>query len=105
MVEYIKVFPVGSRERKRLEAAAALMEAKSPNGWRYVVRETYFDFGQNWMWTTVICENGSEWGGYQALNPREQEDILMGVEGLEAVVDEVFKDKYCPDRLRVKGVI
>lgn len=96
----IKRFPKGSDEYKRLEAAAAMLNVKSPTKSRYYVGETYFDFGQDWMWTTVLCNNGDKWGGYQALNPAEQEEILLcGMEELDRITDDVLSDKFCPDKL------
>ena len=97
----IKVFGKDSEEYKALNVAAAVLTAKSPNGYRYYVGETYFDYGQDWKWTTVLCE-GDSWGGYQALNPREQEDILLGdVNDIPKVCDEVLSDKFCPDKKKV----
>ena len=49
------------------------------------------------MWTTILCNTGSS--SYQALCPREQEAIILAEDDeLEEIVDEIFKDKYCPDR-------
>ena len=101
----LKVFDHGSRERELLKIAAAVLTFKSPNGWRYYVDETYFDYGQDWKWTTVLCSGGS-FGGYQALNPVEQEEILLGEESFEymgAIADKVLSDKYCPDKVRNAG--
>ena len=94
----ISKFGPGTDERKKLSVAAAVLTAKSPNGYRYYVGETYFDYGQDWMWTTVLCE-GDHWGGYQALNPREQEEILLAdVNEIPAICDGVLADKFCPDK-------
>lgn len=96
----IKRFEPGSDEQKMLAVAAAVLTAKSPNGYRYYVGTTYFDYGQDWKWTTVLCE-GDKWGGYQALNPREQEDILLAdINDIPKICDEVLADKYCPDRVK-----
>lgn len=92
-------FPAGSDEYKRLSAAAAMLTVKSPKKSRYYVGETYFDYGQDWKWTTVLCD-GSEWGSYQALNPREQEEILLcDMSELDKITNEVLADKFCPDHL------
>lgn len=97
----IKRYEPGSPEYQNLARAAALMTGKSPRGYHYTVGDCYFDFGQGWVWTTILSDGG-EWGGYQALNPREQEMIVLAssVAEIEAVVDEVFADKYCPDRIK-----
>ena len=95
MSAYIKTFSPDSYEYSRLKLAAAMMTVKSPNGYVYRVENTYFDFGQDWMWTT-ICRD-SEWGGVQALSPRQHEDIIQA-ENIEQAIDAVFADKWCTDR-------
>ena len=103
MSSYIKIFAPDTPEYARLNEAAALMTEKSPNHWRYYVDETYFDFGQGWKWTTIICKSNSEYTGmyetYQALCPRDHERIILteDSDALAAVVADVFADKYCPD--------
>ena len=94
MDEYISVFAKDSMERKQLEKAAKLMTEKSRRGYQYYVGETYFDFGQNWKWTTILTDD------FQALYPTEQEAIILSdtPEELEAAVDEYFRGKYCPDK-------
>lgn len=97
MSKYIKTFSPESDEYKKLDVAAKLLTVKSPRRYNYRVGETYFDFGQNWVWTTVLCDGG-DWGGYQALNPRNQEAVIEA-DNLEAVVDAILGDKYCPDKV------
>lgn len=99
MNNMIKVFPEGSASRERLKTAASLLSAFSPDKRTYYVSETYFDFGQDWKWTTILC-NGSKWGDYQALNPRNQEDILLAESPTELakVIEDIFNDKFCPDK-------
>ena len=96
----ICIFEKGTEEYKKLEAVAAMLTAFSPNKRRYYVGETYFDYGQDWKWTTVLCEGG-EWGAYQALYPAQQEKIIFFAESakdLAEVVESVFADKFCPDK-------
>lgn len=102
MGAFITVFEKNSFERKKLEQAAKLMTEKSPRHYRYYVGECLFDAGQNWMWTTILTDDG-DFGGFQALYPVNQEAIIMSStpEKLEAEVDKVFADKYCPDKRRV----
>lgn len=97
----IKQYEPGSHEYQNLSRAAALMTGKSPKGYHYKVGDCYFDFGQNWIWTTILSDGG-DYGGYQALNPAEQEKIVLAssIAEIEAVVGEVFADKYCPDRIK-----
>lgn len=99
MGEVITVFEENSWEREKLEQAAKLMTEKSPRHYRYYVGECFFDAGQNWMWTTILTDDG-EYGGFQALYPVDQEAIFLSdtPEKLEAAVDKVFADKYCPDK-------
>lgn len=96
MDEIIKIFEKGTHEYERLEDAARMMTEMSPNEWHYSVQDVYFDFGQGWMWTTVICDDR----GYQALTPKEQISVLYGdlyEEDLEETLNAVFDDKFCPD--------
>ena len=51
---YPRVVLRGTKEYKNLEAVAGLLTAFSPNNARYVVGEVYFDFDQNWIWTTIV---------------------------------------------------
>lgn len=106
-MNHIKVFDKGSAEYVLLEKLALILTFKSPLRYKYRVGETYFDYGQNWVWTTVLCDMGGHGvtGSYQALCPREQEEILLSdgsLESVSAIADEVLSDKYCPDR--EKGV-
>ena len=95
----IKIYNPGTPEHDRLTKAAEIMTARSPRGYKYRVGVTYFDYGQGWEWTTILCDAaGDNLGGYQALNPREHEEILTG--DIEAAVASVFADKYCPDRIK-----
>lgn len=92
MMSAIKVFEKGSDERRALEAAAALFTAY--DGRPHVVDETYFDYGQDWKWTTILYEGGS-FGRVQALTPRDQEDIIAadGLIELATVVNGIIERK------------
>lgn len=96
MAEYIKTFTADSPEYARLAEAAQRMTERSPLGYRYYVSDTYFDFGQGWVWTTIICDNHGEFGGYQALSPRQQEEVITG--DLDTAIDHYFADKWCIDK-------
>ena len=62
----------------------------------FYVKNVYFDFGQNWMWTTICCnylnpifEDDSS---YQILNPKQHEIITMNyVTDLEEVFNDCFE--------------
>lgn len=99
MSAYIKIFEHGSEAREKLNRAAHILTGLSPKGYRYYVGETYFDFGQDWKWTTILCKGG-EFGDYQALSPAEQERIILAdVPELATVAADVLAGKFCPDRL------
>lgn len=100
----IRVFEKDSDEYNKLERMATILALMSPNKYEYSVDETYFDFGQDWTWTTIICKGG-QWGGYQALNPAEQERVIFSdgsIEELLKIAKDVFADKFCPDRISVR---
>lgn len=88
----------GEVERKRLEAAASLLQAYSKNGFIYHVENVYLDFGQDWMWTTIVCYgNDSSW---QVLSPREWTEITSAAT-MEQLVSEVVNmthDRFFLDR-------
>ena len=71
--EYIKVFDRDSKEYEKLKLAADIMSFDT--GISHYVGDTYFDFGQDWKWTTILAKDIT-WGAYQALCPRQQEMIL-----------------------------
>lgn len=98
---YIKTFKLGDPEFENLYKLADILTKKSPNKYVYYVGDTYFDLGQNWMWTTVLCRG--DWSSYQALNPREQEEAILANSDaeLEKIADSVLSDKYCPDKKRI----
>ena len=101
----IKVFEKGTEARERLEKLAAVLTLKSPRHYVYYVGETYFDYGQGWKWTTVLCKTGE--GGitgiYQALSPANQKELLLcdgSFEQIVEVAEKVLGGKYCPDRIK-----
>ena len=89
----IDVFPRDSEEYEKLEKVADYLTNYSPNNIYYRVEKTYFDFGQNWMWTTIIAydKKGSSW---QAIYPKVQEDILLSDsdEELEEVAKNILRE-------------
>ncbi len=102
-MEAIRVFEQESREYKLLKAAADLMTILSPNRYTYYVGETYFDYGQDWKWTTILCHRNEEGSQYdhQALYPALQEKIVWAasIEDIAAAINAYFKDKFCLDKL------
>lgn len=56
--------------------ATAIVCALHANGIGARIDTTYLDFGQNWMWETVIIGSGQN--SYQGLNPRQFKDMNDG---------------------------
>ena len=80
MVDAIKIFGEQSKEWKKLQSAAMLLNAEREDDdtAAFEVRDIYFDYGQGWMWTTIVVNAGDEWSSYQALNPKQQGEIVYG---------------------------
>lgn len=96
----IRVFDKGSEEYNKLEDVCRRLNDESKLV-RYEVEDTYFDYGQRWMWTTLIARNpteeGSVTGAWQALNPRQQGMIFAGKE--DEVIQELLDyNKRIEDR-------
>ena len=91
-----------------LEYAAMIATEKSPRGFTYTLGDTYLDFGSGWQWTTLIADKNNGRDSYQALNQIEWEEITNAEsnEVIDRVIDNMFNDQYCPDRIsrRVESV-
>lgn len=98
MDAFIRVFDNGTEERDKLERIAHILTGLSPRGYHYRVGETYFDYGQDWVWTTVLCDGGN-YGGYQALSPAAQEEVILSdIVDLASIAQKILRGKFCPDR-------
>lgn len=86
MSEAIKHFDYGTEERKKLDLMASMLTFLSPNRRQYYVGDTYFDYGQNWIWTTILADSCPAQGSYQALYPKQQEDVLLA-DSVEEIAD------------------
>lgn len=84
---------------KNFEIVAKLLEAISPNNKKYVVENTYLDYGQDWKWTTIIREDKT-WGGVQVLSPRDWEEIVNAttLAELGKITDDIRNGKYFGDK-------
>lgn len=87
------------KEYEALETTANLLTALSRRGTRYIVEDTYFDFGQNWRYTTVIAyrKDGASW---QALSASDH-DLVTDIGTLEAIakaVENTVNSKFNPDK-------
>ena len=94
---------IGSDEERKLTAVAKMLKAVSPNNYDYEVENVYFDYGQNWMWTTIICHNYLETGtlsSWQAVSPRQWSNILEAetVNELCKVTNEIRDGKFFMDK-------
>ena len=92
---YIKQFSRYSEEYEKLDRVSTFLTAMSPNKYYYYVGNTYFDLGQDWKWTTILAKT-LKGNSYQALNPRQQEDILLARsdEELEEIAKQILKNAY-----------
>ena len=90
-MEIIRIYSADEQEYQNLARVARIMTARSLNGTRFEVGVTYFDFGQDWRWTTILAyklDNGS----FQALTPAEQEKIVTAnPDELETVAQELME--------------
>lgn len=98
-----KTLQIGTREYKNMMAVAKMLEAVSPNNIRYEVEDCYFDFGQDWMQTTIIAHNDKGSGmlsSYQAIDPREWGHIVCAnsAEDFAECVNEIRSGKYFGDK-------
>lgn len=95
-MDTIRIYNPTEEGYKRLEKVAEILTAGSPTGTVFTVGETYFDFGQNWKWTTILA-NSPKYGSYQALNPRNHEEI-MTADNLFNVVADITNGKFWLDK-------
>ena len=83
-----------SNDYYRLEMFCKMLNRDSPNGHIYVIKDVYFDIGQNWMWTTIIDKTAN----CQILSPRDWLEILNEERPLSDIEKDFFEDKYCQDK-------
>lgn len=86
-----------SREFKKLECVARMLELESKHNAEYEVRDVYFDYGANWMWTTIVRTH--DWMECQVLSPRQWRMIMDCETGadLVKVVDDIRNGEYFND--------
>lgn len=73
----IRVYRQDEREYRKLQTLADMLNAYTDTA-RYKLETTYFDYGQNWLYTSLNADAGDLWGSYQALNPRLYEMVVLG---------------------------
>ena len=95
-MDTIRIYTPDEDGYKKLAKVAKILTAGSPTGTVFTVGETYFDFGQNWKWTTILADS-PKYGSYQALNPRQHEEIMIS-ENLFDTVASITHDKFWLDK-------
>ena len=89
----LRVFKPESEEYTRLQNFADELNNDARFQANYTVEDLYFDYGQNWMWTTIIAHKENErGGGWQALTPRNQERVVQWTE-LDDVKQELLNNE------------
>ena len=77
MAETIRTYGPTTQEYQALRRVAEVLTIASKNRITYHVENVYFDFGQDWTWTTICAyrPGGDSW---QILNPAIHADIVTG---------------------------
>jgi hypothetical protein len=89
----LRVFKPESEEYNRLQNFADELNNDARFQANYTVEDLYFDYGQNWMWTTIIAHKENErGGGWQALTPKNQERVVEWIE-LDTVKQELLDNE------------
>lgn len=84
----------------RIFAEATTQWMGENKNFRYDVRieNTYFDFGQDWKWTTIIVEDEEEESellrSYQALCPRDWE-LIVTCDSISKLTDMAWDFMDC----------
>ena len=93
MSQTISIFVEGSKEYKRLEAAANLIQTELNKHCK--VDNVLFDTSQNWPWTTILIESDMACFPYvQLLNPKQHAILVEGStdEWFEVVKEIIAKE-------------
>ena len=75
---------------KNMAVVAKMLDALTGKG--HAVIDTYLDYGQDWMWTT-ICREGGMFGPVQVLCPRDWKRIVNAntMVELAEIAEEIAK--------------
>lgn len=76
MKNYAKHFDSFTEEGRK--EAQAIVDLINQTGGQARIDETWLDHGQSWAWETIICKSRSLDMDYQALDPRDFEEINEG---------------------------
>ena len=77
MAETIRTYGPTTQEYQALRRVAEVLTIASKNRITYHVENVYFDFGQDWIWST-ICAYRPDGRSWQILNPKIHADIVTG---------------------------
>ena len=102
-----KVLQPESEEFQRLmKMALRLNEELRNQPLSILVEETYFDFGQDWEWTTLILKDLGETGPLrevQLISPRQWEDIIKGKDIFEEILSSIPRYFIIPVSWEMQG--
>lgn len=75
----IRVHKLGSAEYGKLKFFAEVANRQfleMRRGFYIDIKDIYFDYGQNWMYTALITERFSDDSTWQSLCPRDYENVV-----------------------------
>lgn len=88
----IKTYEHYEKEYTALRCAAAGLECRSTDGTRYTVQDCYFDFSQDWAWTTIVA-HGKDGANWQILCPRDHDLITScDIDNIAKALRNVISD-------------
>lgn len=70
-----KIIEKNTKEFDNLEKAVKLL-SKAVTTIDFKIGTTYFDYGLDWLWTTIIAYKKRSNDSWQYLNPRDWSDII-----------------------------
>lgn len=89
-----ELFPSTESDRLALEDVAYALN-KMDEVSTYSVQQTWFDFGAEIWWYTIICETDHEYGkgSYQILYPKDYKTIVEAVsnEEIDAIAHNLYE--------------
>lgn len=87
---------ITSKEYKRLNAIASILEALSPNNATYFVSECYFNTEERQLWTNIVRRNFKEG---QLLDAERREKALDAdtLDKIIEMVNEIREDPFFGD--------
>lgn len=97
----IQVFPENTEPYNQLCNVADKLNMKDDLRYFFTVENTYYDYDQDWLWTTIIAHDSNlspaelardPFASFQALSPKDQADILIDNK-IDELVDKLA-NKY-----------